>query len=66
MQKLTVGNNRHVSDIGWTVHQRTDLVDGEIDHDGGSGMRLALEAGVVGLKPEAEGLRTAFRAVSKR
>jgi hypothetical protein len=39
-------NDRHVPDVCWTVHQLTDLVDGEVDHDGGVKSRLAFEAGL--------------------
>jgi hypothetical protein len=39
-------DNRHVSDVCWTVHQLTDLVYREVDHGGGGGSERAFEAGV--------------------
>lgn len=32
---IDVSNNGHVTDVGWLVHKRADLVNGEVNHFGG-------------------------------
>lgn len=46
--QLTVSNDGHVPDVGRTVHQGPDLIDGEVDHFGGVDDEIALEAVRIG------------------
>jgi hypothetical protein len=41
---IDVSNDGHVTDVSPTVHQRPDLLNGEVDHFDGFFLRIALEA----------------------
>ncbi len=57
-------DDRHVSDVCRSVHESTDLVHGEVNHDGGGKSRLAFEA-VVRKKQGLGGLRTAKSCLNR-